>query len=121
MIFEKKYFSLYILLTGHILLTDQVSIALLPCLILEILNNMCTKIICCPACVVINFEIYHSSLIKPFFYRTKKSGQECTYFMKEKSLITNKKQKHFSSVLKEFQTFKCQKLSQIESGTLNFK
>ena len=44
---------------------------------LEILDNMCIVIICCPACDVINFEINHNFPIKPFFYETKKSGRKC--------------------------------------------
>ena len=42
---------------------------------LEILNNMCIVVICCPFC----FEINHSFLIKLFFYITKKSEQKCKY------------------------------------------
>ena len=36
-------------------------------LLLKILGNMCTVIICCPVCDIINFEISDSFLIKPFF------------------------------------------------------
>ena len=45
-------------------------IAWLP-LFLEILGNKCIVIIYCPAYDVINFEINHSFLIKPFFYIIK--------------------------------------------------
>ena len=57
-------------------------------LLLEILGNMCIEIICCTICDVINFEINHRYLIKPFFYITKitkNSGQKCKYLKNEKS------------------------------------
>ena len=55
-------------------------------LTIEILDNMCSAIICCPVCDVIKFAINHSFLIKPFFfYITKRSGQKCKYFKNEKS------------------------------------
>ena len=59
-------------------------------LLLKILGNICTVIICCPVCDVINFEINHSLinlisliLIGPFFYVTKNSGQKCKYLKNE--------------------------------------
>ena len=54
-------------------------------LLLEILDNICTVIICCPVCEVINFETNFSFLVKLFFYVTKKSGQNCKYLKNEKS------------------------------------
>ena len=42
-------------------------------LLLEILGNMFIVIICLPVSEVINFEIYFSFPIKPFFYMTRKS------------------------------------------------
>ena len=52
---------------------------------LEIISDMCIVIICCPVCDVINFEINHGFLIKPFFYTAKKSGQKCKYRKNEKN------------------------------------
>ena len=54
-------------------------------LLLDILDNMCILIICCPVCDVINLEINLSSLYKPFSYLTKKSGQKCKYLKDEES------------------------------------
>ena len=39
--------------------------------LIEILDNMCTVIICFPVYDVINFKINRSFLIKAFFYMTK--------------------------------------------------
>ena len=44
-------------------------------LLLEILDNVCIVINCCPICDVMNFEINHSSLNKPIFHITKTSGR----------------------------------------------
>ena len=55
-------------------------------LLLEILANMCIVIICRPVCDIINFEINLGFLIKPFFYKTKLSGQKRKYLKNEKSL-----------------------------------
>ena len=41
--------------------------------------------ICYPVCDVMNFEINHSFLIKPFFQITKNAVQKCKYINKEKS------------------------------------
>ena len=46
---------------------------------LKILENMCVATICFPGCDVINFEINLISLIKQFFYMTKKSRQKFKY------------------------------------------
>ena len=54
-------------------------------LLLEIFGNMCIVIIWYPVCDIINFEIKHSFLIKPFFYITKNSGQKCKYLKNKKS------------------------------------
>ena len=43
-------------------------------LFLGILGNMCIAIVCCPL-TVYKFELHLSSLNKPFFYITKKSGK----------------------------------------------
>ena len=48
-------------------------------LVLEILGSMRIAIVCFPGCDVMNFEINHISLIKPFFYWTKKSKQKFKY------------------------------------------
>ena len=45
-------------------------------LLLEIIGNMCIPIVCFPGWDVINFEINLIFLIKPFFYKTKKSRQK---------------------------------------------
>ena len=49
-------------------------------LLLEMLGDLCIVIICCPVFDVTSFEINHSFLFKPFFYRTKKLGQKCKSF-----------------------------------------
>ena len=54
-------------------------------LLLEILGNMCTAIICCPVCDVINFQTNLSLLIKPFFLINKKSKQIYKYLKNEKN------------------------------------
>ena len=41
-------------------------------LLIEISDNAFIVIVCVQVCDVINFEIYLSFLIKPFFYITKK-------------------------------------------------
>ena len=76
MIFQEKCFLCCILLT------DQISLPLL----LEILSNMCIVIICFPRCDAMNFEINLISLIKPFFYVTKKSRQKLIYLENKKNL-----------------------------------
>ena len=78
MIFQEKCFSC------DILLTDQIS--------LSQLGNMCIAVVYFPGCDVKNFEI---SLIKPFFYMTKKSRQNFEYLENKSSRV-----------------FICQKLSQ---------
>ena len=54
-------------------------------LIPEILGNMYIANICYPVCDVMNFEINHSFLIKPFFQITKNAVQKCKYLNEEKS------------------------------------
>ena len=63
----EKYFSCYLLIIGHILL----SIAWL-FLLLEILVNICIVIVCQSGCGVINFEINLIFLIKPFLLHKQK-------------------------------------------------
>ena len=48
---------------------------------------------------VINFEIYLSFMIKPFFYVTKNSKQKLKYLKTKRALKV--KQKVFSSFLKD--------------------
>ena len=48
-------------------------------LLIEILGNMCIVIIYVPIYEVVNFEINLSSLIKLFFYVTKKLGQNLIF------------------------------------------
>ena len=45
----------------------------------KMLGNMCVATIYFPGCDVINFEINLISLIKQFFYMTKKSRQKFKY------------------------------------------
>ena len=58
-------------------------IAYLP-LLLDILANQCSVIICFPVCYI-NFEIDHSSLIKPFLTQPRKSGQQFKYLKNKNS------------------------------------
>ena len=76
-------------------------IAWLPSL-LEILDNMCIKVVCKPGCDVMQFQINLIFLIKPFRYMTKKSRQKLKYLENEMSFWVEIK-KHFSSFLKGFQ------------------
>ena len=61
--FEEKYFC-YILLRDPILLPG--------CLYFVRYCSICVTV-CYPGCGVINFEVNHIFLIKPFFYMIKKS------------------------------------------------
>ena len=79
-ILQGKYFSCYILSTD-LVLSDSIWLALL----LETLSNMCVVLICYPVCDAINFEIYNSFFINPFFNLIKKSRRKCKYLKKEKS------------------------------------
>ena len=56
-------------------------------LLLEILGNMRIVITCCPVCGVMNFQINHSFLIKPFFYMIKKLGKKCKHLKNEKGFF----------------------------------
>ena len=55
-------------------------------LLLEILGNMHTAIVCFPGFDVINFEINLTFLIKWLFYMTKNSRQKFEYLENKKSL-----------------------------------
>ena len=66
-------------------------------LLFEISGNMFIVILCFPACDAINFKIYLSFPVKPFFYITKKSGKNFKYLRKENS---------FSDDIKTFIIFK---------------
>ena len=48
---------------------------------------MCIVIVWFPVWDVINFEIYLSFRIKPFYYMNKKSEQKMKYLKNEKSLL----------------------------------
>ena len=63
---------------------------LIPWLLLlpEILDNMCIVTNCFPVCEVINLEINHSFLIRPFFCKTKKSTRKCKYLKNERAFNT---------------------------------
>ena len=66
MICKEKYFSCYILLTDHILLSG--------CrLLLEILGNVCIAIVFYSGCDIMYFEINLIFVIELFFYMTEKS------------------------------------------------
>ena len=54
-------------------------------LLLEVLVNMCIKIVCEPGYDVIKFGINLIFLIKPFRYMTKKSRQKLKYLENENS------------------------------------
>ena len=54
-------------------------------LLLEILINMCTEIVCSPSCDVMRFKINRIFLIKPFLDVTKNSRQNFKYLENEKS------------------------------------
>ena len=49
------------------------------------IGNMCVAIVFFPGCDFINFETNLNFLIKPFFYRSKKSRQNFKYLENEKS------------------------------------
>ena len=68
---RKRYFVLYSI--------NSLNFTFWLPLLLEILNNMCIVIVCCPICDVIDFEFRHSFLIKPVFHMTKKKGQKFKY------------------------------------------
>ena len=71
---------------------------------------MCIVIICCPVCDIINLEINHNFLIKPFSYITKNSGQKC------KSPERKEVLKAFLIILKGFQLSEI--VSDPQSGSL---
>ena len=96
MIFQKKCFSCYILLTDQISLSDCIYF-------LEILGNMSIAIICFPGCAVINFEINLIFLIKPFFCMTKKSKKSLNILIMKRAFKVNKN--HTSSILKSCLTW----------------
>ena len=75
-IFHEKCFSFYIQLT------DQIFFWLL--LLLEILGNMCTAVVCFPGCDVINFEINFVFLMIHFSYMTKNSREKFIYVENKK-------------------------------------
>ena len=72
-------------------------IVLLP-LLIEILDNKCIVIICCPVFNVINCENNQNFLIKSFFYAIEKSRQKCKYLKNEKSFWH---EKAFFTIFKE--------------------
>ena len=53
-------------------------------LLLEILKNLCIAVIYCPVSDIMNFEVNHSFLIKPFLHVINNSEQK--YLKNEKSL-----------------------------------
>ena len=53
-------------------------------LLLEILDNLCLVIICCPVCDVKNFEINLALRIKPFAYIFKTSQEKIQYLKNKK-------------------------------------
>ena len=66
-----------------------------------VLGNMCIVITFCLVYDVMNFEINHTFLIKPFYCITRKSGQKCKYLKNEKS-FSHEIKNIFSSFLKCF-------------------
>ena len=93
--FKKVFLMLYFINRSNL-------IVWLP-LLLEILGNRSFAIVCFPGCDVINFEINLISLIKPFFYMTKKSRQKFKYLENVKKELLRWNKKQFSSFLKIFQ------------------
>ena len=71
--FWRKVFLMLYLLTDQIFLSD--------CLYF----SMCITIVCWPGCDVIRFETNLIFLIKPFFYKTKKSRQKLKYLENKNS------------------------------------
>ena len=67
-------------------------------LLLEILDNICIIIICCPVCDVINFEINLSFPIKPFFLCNLKVRTK-SYISQEWNELLTWNKKRFSSLL----------------------
>lgn len=98
--FWEKYLSSYILLT------DQISSS--GCLFFLRHWIMCFVIISCLVCHVIDPEIDHNFLVKPFFKLTQNSGQKMLISQERKQLLIWNKT-HFSSFLKGFQ---CSELPQ---------
>ena len=87
------------------------SIVWLP-LLLEILGNMCFKIICWPGCDVTKFGINLIFLIKSFCYMTKKSRQKFKYLENRQSFWAQIKNifiifKGLSIAKKFYQTWEC--------------
>ena len=89
---RKLFLTLFYLLTKFHCLTAFTS---------WVLGNMCIVITCCLVYDVMNFEINHTFLIKPFYCITRKSGQKCKYLKNEKS-FSHEIKNIFSSFLKCF-------------------
>ena len=71
-------------------------------LLLEIFCNMCIAVVCFNCLWRHKFWNQPMSLIKPFFYMTKKSRKKLKYLEKDKSFLRWNK-KHFSTFLTGFQ------------------
>ena len=87
---RKLFLTLFYLLTKFHCLTAFTS---------WVLGNMCIVITCCLVYDVMNFEINHTFLIKPFYCITRKSGQKCKYLKNEKS-FSHEIKKHFFIIFK---------------------
>ena len=70
-------------------------------LLLEILGNICTAIVCLPSCDVINYEITLCLWSSRFSARPKSRDKNISILRTKRALRWNKK--HFSSLLKNFQ------------------
>ena len=90
---KEKYFSRYISLTDQVSLHDC---HLFP----EILGNICIVVISWPVCDVVIFEINQSFLITPFFYITKKLGQNVSLLGTKRA--SNMKYETFFIIFKKF-------------------
>ena len=100
MLFDKNIFHAYFIIWPNFIVG-------LP-LLFEILGNMCIVMFCCPVCDIINFEINHNFVIKPFFYITKKSELNVNISRMERAFKYEMK-----SIFDHFKkTFNCKKLSQ---------
>ena len=84
--------------------------------LLEILDNICIKIVSKPGCDVINFEINLIFHIKSFCYMTKMSRQKLKYLENEKNFWSEIK-----SIFHHFKGLSVAKnLIKPESAPLNF-
>ena len=83
-------------------------------LLCEILGNMCIASICISCCEAMNFEVNLMFLIKLFFLHNQKVMTKIEISWERKELLRWNK-KHFSSILKGFQSRKKHKSNTCEN------